>query len=139
MARSSGGETDPASSSAEPRTGSASAVVLRRFVRLAGGRRSRIVIIPTASSFQDEVVSAYRDVFGRLGADDVSVVNPEHRLDAHDEAAVAQIDEATGVFMSGGSQLKLSQRLPARPWARRSTGRTTAARSWAAPRRAPRS
>ena len=98
---------------AEDRVGKA--VVLRRFVRLAGGRRSRIVIIPTASSFQDEVVSAYREVFGRLGAHDVSVVNPEHRLDAHDETAVALIDEATGVFMSGGSQLKLSQRLPGTP------------------------
>ncbi|HWI34478.1 MAG TPA: cyanophycinase, partial [Lapillicoccus sp.] len=31
-------------------------VVLKRFVRLAGDRSSRIVLIPTASSFVDEVV-----------------------------------------------------------------------------------
>ena len=42
--------------------------MLRRFVRLAGGRRARIVLIPTASSFQDEVVASYREVFTRLGA-----------------------------------------------------------------------
>ena len=35
------------------------AVVLRRFVRLAGGRRSRIVVIPTASAFPEEAVAAY--------------------------------------------------------------------------------
>ncbi|SES38956.1 cyanophycinase [Pedococcus cremeus] len=98
---------------AEDRVGKA--IVLRRFVRLAGGRRSRIVIIPTASSFQDEVVAAYTEVFTRLGATDLSVVNPETRVDADDAEAVALIDRATGVFMSGGSQLKLSQRLPGTP------------------------
>lgn len=98
---------------AEDRVGKAT--VLRRFVRLAGGRRSRLVIIPTASSFQDEVVAAYTEVFTRLGATDISVVNPETRVDSDDAEAVALIDRATGVFMSGGSQLKLSQRLPGTP------------------------
>ena len=98
---------------AEDRVGKA--VVLRRFVRLAGGRRSRIVIIPTASSFRDEVVEAYTEVFTRLGAQHLSVVNPEDRQEAHDPQAVGLIDQATGIFMSGGSQLKLSQRLPGTP------------------------
>jgi cyanophycinase len=99
---------------AEDRVGKAT--VLRRFVRLSGGRRSRIVLIPTASSFHDEVVAAYTEVFTRLGAPEPEVVNPEHRLDAaQDEEAVALIDQATGIFMSGGSQLKLSQRFPGTP------------------------
>ena len=98
---------------AEDRVGKAT--VLRRFVRLAGAKRARIVLIPTASSFQDEVVAAYTDVFTRLGAPVPSVVNPQHRLDAQDEAAVALLDDATGIFMSGGSQLKLSQRFPGTP------------------------
>ena len=91
------------------------ATVLRRFVRLAGGRRARIVLIPTASSFQDEVTAAYTEVFTRLGAPEPSVVNPQSRQDASDAAAVALLDDATGVFMSGGSQLKLSQRFPGTP------------------------
>jgi cyanophycinase len=98
---------------AEDRVGKAT--VLRRFVRLSGGRRSRIVLIPTASSFEEEVVTAYTEVFTRLGAPEPAVVNPQHRLDAHDDKAVALIDQATGVFMSGGSQLKLSQRFPGTP------------------------
>ncbi len=98
---------------AEDRLGKAT--VLRRFVRLAGGRRAQIVLIPTASSFQDEVVEAYRDVFTRLGAPDPEVVNPADRQAAHDPALVALLDTATGIFMSGGSQLKLSQRLPGTP------------------------
>ena len=114
MARSSGGKpTLFIIGGAEDRVGKA--IVLRRFVRLAGGRRSRIVIIPTASSFQDEVVEAYTEVFTRLGAQHLSVVNPEDRQEAHDPQAVGLIDQATGIFMSGGSQLKLSQRLPGTP------------------------
>ena len=43
------------------------------------------------------------------------VVNPATRADAHDAAAVAAIDAASGIFMSGGSQLRLSQLLPGTP------------------------
>lgn len=98
---------------AEDRDGKAT--VLRRFVRLAGGRRSRIVIIPTASSFEDEVVASYTEVFTRLGAPELSVVNPRQRSDAHSAEGVALLDQATGVFIGGGSQLKLSQRFPGTP------------------------
>lgn len=85
------------------------ATVLRRFVRLAGGRRSRIVVIPTASSVPDEAFAAYAAVFSRLGAAEVVAVNPASRGGSQDPALVAAIDAATGVFLSGGNQLKLSQ------------------------------
>ena len=95
---------------AEDRVGTAT--LLRRFVRLAGGRRSRVVLIPTASSLQDEVTAAYREAFGRLGVTHLDVVNPASRADADDPRGVAALDAATGVFLTGGSQLRLSQFLP---------------------------
>jgi cyanophycinase len=98
---------------AEDRVGKAS--LLRQFLKLSGGRRSRLVLVPTASSFQDEVVASYTEVFTRLGAPGVRVVNPASREDAHDRESVAALDDATGVFMSGGSQLRLSQFLPGTP------------------------
>lgn len=98
---------------AEDRVGRAS--LLRQFVKLSGGRRARLVLIPTASSFQQEVTAAYTEVFARLGAPGLDVVNPATRAEAHDPAAVAAIDAASGVFMSGGSQLRLSQLLPGTP------------------------
>ncbi|MFL6079631.1 MAG: cyanophycinase [Ornithinibacter sp.] len=100
---------------AEDRVGRAS--LLREFVKLSGGRRARLVVIPTASSFQDEVVQSYTEVFTRLGAPGVAVVNPSSRQDSHDPGLVARIDDATGVFLSGGSQLRLSQLLPGTPLA----------------------
>ncbi len=91
-------------------------VVLRRFVRLAGGRHSRIVIIPTASSFVEEAVQTYEAVFSRLRAgSDVQTVHADSRAAAHDPQLVARLDNATGIFISGGSQLKLSQYLVGTP------------------------
>jgi cyanophycinase len=98
---------------AEDRVGKAS--LLRHFLKLAGGRRARLVLIPTASSFQDEVVASYTEVFTRLGAPGVQVVNPATRAESHDPDLVALVDDATGIFMSGGSQLRLSQLLPGTP------------------------
>ncbi|MFW5469477.1 cyanophycinase [Knoellia sp. CPCC 206435] len=98
---------------AEDRVGRAA--LLRRFVRLSGGRRSRLVVIPTASSFQNEVVDSYRQVFTRFGVEAIDVVNPQSRREAHDPDAVALVDQASGIFMSGGSQLRLSQFFPGTP------------------------
>lgn len=92
---------------AEDRVGRS--VVLKRFVRLSGGRRGRIVVVPTASGYADEVSEAYRDVFTRLRGGPVSIVNPSSRIDAERPDLVQAIDEATGVFMTGGNQVKLSQ------------------------------
>jgi cyanophycinase len=85
------------------------ATVLRRFVRLAGGREARIVVIPSASSFPDEAVQTYDTIFSRLGAPAVVVVDPHSRPGAAAERLVQAMDDATGVFMTGGNQLKLSQ------------------------------
>jgi cyanophycinase len=98
---------------AEDRVGKAS--LLRHFVTLSGGRRARLVIVPTASSFQDEVVASYTEVFSRLGAARVEAVNPGTRAESSDPDLVAVVDDATGVFLSGGSQLRLSQILPGTP------------------------
>ena len=85
------------------------ATVLRRFVRLAGGRRARIVVIPTASTFPDEAVETYTTILTRLGAMEVVAVAPPPRPARAPETMVQAIDNATGVFMTGGNQLKLSQ------------------------------
>ncbi len=83
--------------------------LLRRFVRLAGGPEARVVVIPTASSVEDEMVVVYRTVFERLGAAEVVAVRPQSRTEADDAELAAVLEGATGVFMTGGNQLKLAQ------------------------------
>ena len=82
--------------------------ILKEFVVASGGRDSRIVVIPTASSLGPEIVEVYEALFTKLGAGQVRAARPESREEAHDPDLVAAIDDATGIFMTGGNQLKLS-------------------------------
>lgn len=84
-------------------------LVLKRFVALAGGRDARIVVIPTASSLAEDAVQVYRSVFARLRATDVRSVHPSSRQEAGDPEIISALDEATGIFVTGGNQLKLAQ------------------------------
>jgi cyanophycinase len=82
--------------------------ILKEFVAASGGADARIAVVPSASSLGDEVVEVYDALFRRLGAGEVVPVRPENREEAHDPDLVKAIGEATGVFMTGGNQLKLS-------------------------------
>lgn len=83
-------------------------VVLSRFVQLAGGDRAHIAVISTASSLGDAATDLYRHIFRRLGAAKVSGLRPETREEANDPGTVEAIEDATGIFMTGGNQLRLS-------------------------------
>ncbi|HSV40374.1 MAG TPA: cyanophycinase, partial [Nocardioidaceae bacterium] len=61
-----------------------------------------------ASSLGPEVVEVYDALFRKLGAAEVVSVRPESRDDAHDPAYVDALADVTGIFMTGGNQLKLS-------------------------------
>jgi len=82
--------------------------VLTRFVESAGGADARIAVIPTASSLGPEVVEVYDAVFRKLGAHEVFGARPEDREQANDPALAERLGDATGIFMTGGNQLKLS-------------------------------
>ncbi len=87
------------------------ATILSDFVRRAGGPAARIAVVATASSLGEEIVEVYDALFRRLGAQDVVSVRPESREDAADPAYVDRLrpeSGVTGVFMTGGNQLKLS-------------------------------
>jgi len=55
-------------------------VILRRFVKLCGGSRAHIAVIPTASSL-DDTGDLYESVFLDLGADRVSILPFKARAD----------------------------------------------------------
>jgi cyanophycinase len=82
--------------------------VLSTFLSLAGGEAADIAVVPTASSLGPEIVEVYDALFRRLGARSVVAAWPKAREDADDPAVVSLLDDVTGVFMTGGNQLKLS-------------------------------
>lgn len=82
--------------------------ILSRFVTLAGGPEGRVVIISTASSLGDEATELYASLFAQLGIPNVIGIRPITRQEANDQAVAGQLQDATGVFMTGGNQLRLS-------------------------------
>ncbi|CAN5297637.1 cyanophycinase [soil metagenome] len=82
--------------------------ILQQFVAASGGADARIVVVPTASALGTEVVEVYNALFRREGAGQVVAVQPATREDAHDPDLLKLLDDATGIFMTGGNQLKLS-------------------------------
>jgi cyanophycinase len=82
-------------------------VVLREFVRRAGGIKSRIAVMTAATGFPKEVGDEYTHIFQRLGAESVQVVHTEHRDDSDCQKAVRQIEESTGIFFTGGDQSRI--------------------------------
>lgn len=62
--------------------------ILKEFVRLAGDRKAKIVVMTTATDLPGEVAAEYREVFKRLGAADVRHIDVSERLDAMSPASV---------------------------------------------------
>lgn len=91
--------------------------ILTEFVTACGGDRARIAVIATASSLGPEMVEVYDAIFRKLGAEEVISVRPESRADAHDPAYLEALSGVTGMFITGGNQLKLSAVICGTPFA----------------------
>lgn len=79
----------------------------RKFVELAGGKDADIVVIPTASMLEDTGPD-YNRIFSDLGAGKVEFLPISRRADCDSPDFASMLDRATGIFMTGGNQLRLS-------------------------------
>ncbi len=84
--------------------------ILKRFVRECGGSDAHIAIIPTASQLS-ETGTNYERTFERIGVGRVTSLPYEQREDCKREDWLAVLEEADGVFLTGGNQLRLSTTL----------------------------
>jgi cyanophycinase len=83
-------------------------VILGRFVALAGGPKAQIAVISSASALGPEAGQRYREIFTELGAAEVRPLHAVTRMQANDESAAGIVRGATGIFLTGGNQLRLS-------------------------------
>lgn len=83
--------------------------ILREFVRRAGGLQARVVVMTVATGLPGEVGETYLNVFERLGVEDVRVVDTATREDASNPKAIADIEQATGIFFTGGNQARITE------------------------------
>jgi cyanophycinase len=88
--------------------------VLSRFVEVSGGPDADIVVIPTASRM-NETGPRYEKLFSELGAARVSVMDFDTRRDCQEANRLQRLEQATGIFFTGGNQLRLTTLLGGTP------------------------
>ena len=91
--------------------------ILERFVRVSGGPDADIVVIPTASRLH-ETGPRYEKLFRDLGAVRVSVMDFDTRRDCQEPGRLERLEQASGIFFTGGNQLRLTTLLGGTPVAK---------------------
>jgi cyanophycinase len=83
--------------------------ILERFIQLAGGPESPIVVIPTAGGREDyDQFYSGLHAFHELGAFNLTVLHTYDAQEADTEEFVRPITEARGVWFPGGRQWRLA-------------------------------
>lgn len=88
--------------------------ILQKFVDLAGGDNATICVIPTASQLPD-TGDRYQAIFTELGAGQTHSLPINERADAKNPAYLELLESSTGIFITGGNQLRLSTILGGTP------------------------
>ena len=86
------------------------AEILGKFIALSGGSAARIAIIPTASS-EPDIGTFYERLFAKQGVARAKALRFERRSDCDDRDWLEWLESATGIFIAGGNQLKLTATL----------------------------
>lgn len=82
--------------------------ILPRVVELAGGKKARLLVCAAASADPAETLRAYKRVFEKIGVADVTTMAADTREEAQQDQWIEALDRATGVFFTGGDQLRLT-------------------------------
>lgn len=91
--------------------------ILQQFVDLAGGSDAVISVIPTASRLPD-TGERYQEIFTGLGAGQTHSLPINERSEAKDPKYLETLEASTGIFITGGNQLRLSTILGGTPIAK---------------------
>jgi cyanophycinase len=81
--------------------------ILHTFFGRSGSLDARIAIIPSASREPAILGERYRGIFEDMGAKEIRILDIRDRVQAEDSYLQDYIEECTGVFMTGGDQLRL--------------------------------
>ncbi len=81
--------------------------ILQTFFRRSGGSNANIVVIPSAS--REPVINGatYQKIFEEMGAAAIAIFDIRDRDQAESALWLQALQDATGVFITGGDQLRL--------------------------------
>jgi cyanophycinase len=81
--------------------------ILQTFFQRSGGDNARIAIVPSASREPAIIGNRYEAIFSDMGAKAIEVIDIQDRAQGEDPAWINYVETCTGVFLTGGDQLRL--------------------------------
>jgi cyanophycinase len=85
-----------------------SMVILPHFVEMCGGKKARILVCGTPSKDVEDKERVYRKLFEKIGVAEVMEPDVTRRAQGQEDELVEMVRRATGVFFTGGDQLRLT-------------------------------
>src|SRR5947209_5153179 len=82
--------------------------ILPYFVRMCGGAQARIVVCGAAAEKPETKERDYEKLFRRIGVAEVICADVRDRQDAQRDELLDATRRATGIFFTGGDQLRLT-------------------------------
>ena len=81
--------------------------ILKKFLELAGGENAEVLIVPVASDFPEFASDVYTQAFRNLGVANPRVLRATSRQDVVQANVDELLDGVSGVFITGGDQMRL--------------------------------
>ncbi|NEQ37909.1 MAG: cyanophycinase [Okeania sp. SIO3I5] len=81
--------------------------ILQTFFNRAGGVNAKLAVIPSASREPAAQGDRYRRVFEDMGAAGIKIFDIRERSQGEDPIWLEHLEDCTGVFITGGDQLRL--------------------------------
>ncbi len=81
--------------------------ILKAFFESAGGDMATIGIIPAASREPTIVGDRYYQIFTKMGAKQVQVMDIRHREECEESRWIDALNDCSGIFVTGGDQVRL--------------------------------
>lgn len=83
-------------------------IILKRVIDLAGGSSASLAVLTTASKEPEKTGEEYKSVFKKLGLNEISLFDINNRQDANNSKIIRELNETTGIFFTGGDQLRIT-------------------------------
>jgi cyanophycinase len=93
--------------------------ILPTLVRHAGGRKARLLVCAAASSDPEPSLKAYERVFKKIGVSEVHCSPLNSRDEAESDELLETLERCTGVFFTGGDQLRITSLMAGTRFGRR--------------------
>jgi cyanophycinase len=81
--------------------------ILQTFFQCSGGSEAIIGIIPSASREPSLIGDRYQQIFAEMGAKEIKVLDVRDRDGGKDAGYLHYVENCTGIFLTGGDQLRL--------------------------------